>query len=153
MPARVHVFVREFLYTLLICPFFVLVFAVFFFFFLFLEGIEMFKDDWHDVASHVGSGKTAEMCIQKFIQLPIQEPFGHASLSSPPGRKRYPLLLPRLLLSLFLLSLPSSSRSSLPDASRTCRRPKYKLMYIYIYIYISQERKRDRQIGRWVADT
>lgn len=41
---------------------------------LLLEGLEMFKDDWNQVADHVAT-RTQEECIMHFIQLPIQDPF------------------------------------------------------------------------------
>ncbi|KAI3413864.1 hypothetical protein GPALN_011339 [Globodera pallida] len=41
---------------------------------LLLEGLEMFKDDWNQVADHVGT-RTQDECIMYFLQLPIQDPF------------------------------------------------------------------------------
>ncbi|KAL3117243.1 hypothetical protein niasHT_007646 [Heterodera trifolii] len=41
---------------------------------LLLEGLEMFKDDWNQVADHVGT-RTQDECILHFLQLPIQDPF------------------------------------------------------------------------------
>lgn len=38
---------------------------------LLLEALEMFKDDWNQVADHVGT-RTQEECILHFIRLPIQ---------------------------------------------------------------------------------
>lgn len=34
----------------------------------------MYKDDWNQVADHVGT-RTQDECILHFIQLPIQDPF------------------------------------------------------------------------------
>ncbi|PFH34694.1 hypothetical protein BESB_067270 [Besnoitia besnoiti] len=39
-----------------------------------IEGIEKYLHDWNEVAAHVGGGRTAQMCVERFIQLPIQEP-------------------------------------------------------------------------------
>ncbi|GME80201.1 unnamed protein product [Ambrosiozyma monospora] len=39
-----------------------------------LEGIKKFKDEWQQVADYVGT-KTAEECIIRFLQLPIEDKF------------------------------------------------------------------------------
>ncbi|OWB70509.1 hypothetical protein B5S31_g187 [[Candida] boidinii] len=39
-----------------------------------LEGIKDFKNDWYAIADHVGD-KTAEQCIIRFLQLPIEDKF------------------------------------------------------------------------------
>ncbi|ESS30656.1 SWIRM domain-containing protein [Toxoplasma gondii GAB2-2007-GAL-DOM2] len=39
-----------------------------------IEGIERHLNDWNEVAAFVGGGRTAQMCVERFIQLPIQEP-------------------------------------------------------------------------------
>ncbi|KAJ1679916.1 SWI/SNF and RSC complex subunit Ssr2, partial [Spiromyces aspiralis] len=41
---------------------------------LLLEGIEMFDDDWNQIAEHVGT-RTREQCILKFLQMPIEDPY------------------------------------------------------------------------------
>jgi SWI/SNF related-matrix-associated actin-dependent regulator of chromatin subfamily C len=41
---------------------------------LLLEGIEMHDDDWSAIEEHVGS-RTAQQCIQKFLALPIEDPY------------------------------------------------------------------------------
>lgn len=41
---------------------------------LLLEGIEMFDDDWQNVSQHVGT-RSRDQCIQKFLQLPIEDPY------------------------------------------------------------------------------
>lgn len=43
------------------------------------EAIELHKDDWREVAEHVGNGRTPQQCVERFIQLPTQEPFLEAS--------------------------------------------------------------------------
>ena len=39
-----------------------------------LEGIEMFDEDWDQIASHVGTRSRETTCL-KFLQLPIEEPY------------------------------------------------------------------------------
>jgi SWI/SNF related-matrix-associated actin-dependent regulator of chromatin subfamily C len=39
-----------------------------------LEGIEIYDEDWDQIASHVGT-KSREACVLKFLQLPIEEPY------------------------------------------------------------------------------
>ncbi|KAH9933073.1 SWIRM domain-containing protein [Fomitopsis serialis] len=41
---------------------------------LLLEGVEMYDDDWSAVEEHVGS-RSAQQCIRKFLQLPIEDPY------------------------------------------------------------------------------
>jgi SWI/SNF related-matrix-associated actin-dependent regulator of chromatin subfamily C len=41
---------------------------------LLLEGIEMFDDDWSAIEEHVGT-RSAQQCIQKFLALPIEDPY------------------------------------------------------------------------------
>ncbi|KAK4684991.1 SWI/SNF-related matrix-associated actin-dependent regulator of chromatin subfamily C, partial [Tremellales sp. Uapishka_1] len=53
---------------------------------LLLEGVEMFDDDWQNVANHVGT-RTKEQCISKFLQLPIEDSY----LSSDPAADLGPL--------------------------------------------------------------
>jgi SWI/SNF related-matrix-associated actin-dependent regulator of chromatin subfamily C len=41
---------------------------------LLLEGIEMYDDDWSAIEEHVGT-RSAQQCIQKFLALPIEDPY------------------------------------------------------------------------------
>ncbi|KAF8930298.1 hypothetical protein BGZ58_008332 [Dissophora ornata] len=41
---------------------------------LLLEGLEMFDEDWNQVADHVGT-RSREQCILHFLQLPIEDPY------------------------------------------------------------------------------
>lgn len=41
---------------------------------LLLEGIEMFDNDWEQIAYHVGT-RSKESCLAKFLQLPIEDPY------------------------------------------------------------------------------
>lgn len=41
---------------------------------LLLEGMEMYDEDWDQIASHVGT-RSREQCVLKFLQLPIEEPY------------------------------------------------------------------------------
>ena len=41
---------------------------------LLLEGVEMYDDDWSKVEEHVGT-RSAQQCIRKFLELPIEDPF------------------------------------------------------------------------------
>lgn len=41
---------------------------------LLLEAIEMYEDDWNNIAYHVGT-RNKESCIYKFLQLPIEDPY------------------------------------------------------------------------------
>ncbi len=38
---------------------------------LLLEGLEMFGENWNDIAEHVGS-KTPQQCMLHFLRLPIE---------------------------------------------------------------------------------
>ena len=39
-----------------------------------IQGLEMYKDDWNKVAEHVGT-RTQDECILHFLRLPIEDPF------------------------------------------------------------------------------
>ncbi|KAG6872169.1 hypothetical protein C0995_012444 [Termitomyces sp. Mi166 len=39
-----------------------------------LEGIEMYDDDWSKVEEHVGT-RSAQQCIKRFLELPIEDPY------------------------------------------------------------------------------
>ena len=39
-----------------------------------LEGIEIYDEDWDQIANHVGT-RSREQCVLKFLQLPIEEPY------------------------------------------------------------------------------
>ncbi|KAF8979501.1 hypothetical protein BGZ46_005348 [Entomortierella lignicola] len=41
---------------------------------LLLEGLEMYDEDWNQVAEHVGT-RSREQCILHFLQLPIEDPY------------------------------------------------------------------------------
>ncbi|KAF8940045.1 hypothetical protein EDD21DRAFT_336620 [Dissophora ornata] len=41
---------------------------------LLLEGLEMYDEDWNQVADHVGT-RSREQCILYFLQLPIEDPY------------------------------------------------------------------------------
>lgn len=41
---------------------------------LLLEGVELYDDDWTAIEEHVGS-RSAQQCIKKFLQLPIEDPY------------------------------------------------------------------------------
>ena len=52
---------------------------------LLLEGVEMFDDDWTAVEEHVGT-RSAQQCIRKFLELPIEDPYLAAEGAGvPPG--------------------------------------------------------------------
>ncbi|CAI8495257.1 unnamed protein product [Pichia kudriavzevii] len=40
-----------------------------------VDGVSQFKNDWYKIAAHVGDNKTAEECIIRFLQLPIEDKF------------------------------------------------------------------------------
>ena len=44
------------------------------FFHCWIQGLEMYKDDWNKVAEHVGT-RTQDECILHFLRLPIEDPF------------------------------------------------------------------------------
>ncbi|CBZ51590.1 hypothetical protein NCLIV_013840 [Neospora caninum Liverpool] len=50
-----------------------------------IEGIERYLNDWNEVAAFVGGGRTAQMCVERFIQLPIQEPLPSRSAGEDAG--------------------------------------------------------------------
>ncbi|EPQ52105.1 SWI/SNF complex protein [Gloeophyllum trabeum ATCC 11539] len=39
-----------------------------------LEGVEMYDDDWSLIEEHVGT-RSAQQCIRKFLELPIEDPY------------------------------------------------------------------------------
>ncbi|CAM6043338.1 unnamed protein product [Sphagnum compactum] len=41
---------------------------------LLLEALELYGDNWHEIAEHVGT-KSKSQCILHFIQLPVEDPF------------------------------------------------------------------------------
>ncbi|KDR79983.1 hypothetical protein GALMADRAFT_222909 [Galerina marginata CBS 339.88] len=41
---------------------------------LLLEGVEMYDDDWSKIEEHVGT-RSAQQCIRKFLELPIEDPY------------------------------------------------------------------------------
>ncbi|TBU62639.1 SWIRM-domain-containing protein [Dichomitus squalens] len=41
---------------------------------LLLEGVELYDDDWSAIEEHVGT-RSAQQCIRKFLQLPIEDPY------------------------------------------------------------------------------
>ncbi|KAG7443688.1 SWIRM-domain-containing protein [Guyanagaster necrorhizus] len=50
-----------------------------------LEGIEMYDDDWSKIEEHVMT-KTAQQCIRKFLELPIEDPYLNSEGSMGPLR-------------------------------------------------------------------
>ncbi|KAH7918489.1 SWIRM-domain-containing protein [Leucogyrophana mollusca] len=52
---------------------------------LLLEGIEMHDDDWNAIEDHVGT-RTAQQCIRKFLELPIEDPYVAAEGDAGPLR-------------------------------------------------------------------
>lgn len=50
-----------------------------------LEAVEMYEDDWAAVEDHVGS-RTAQQCIRKFLELPIEDPYLQTEGSMGPLR-------------------------------------------------------------------
>ncbi|WVW85712.1 hypothetical protein I302_107750 [Kwoniella bestiolae CBS 10118] len=55
---------------------------------LLLEGVEMFDDDWQNVAEHVGT-RSKEQCIAKFLQLPIEDPYITSDPAADIGPLKY----------------------------------------------------------------
>ncbi|CDJ41710.1 Related to swi/snf-related matrix-associated actin-dependent regulator of chromatin, subfamily c, member 1, related [Eimeria tenella] len=55
-----------------------------------IEAIELHKDDWDEVAEHVGGGRTPQQCVERFIKLPTQEPFLEASKHVVSGTEQTP---------------------------------------------------------------
>ncbi|KAF4618957.1 hypothetical protein D9613_009907 [Agrocybe pediades] len=41
---------------------------------LLLEALEMYEDDWSKIEEHVGT-RSAQQCLRKFLQLPIEDPY------------------------------------------------------------------------------
>jgi SWI/SNF related-matrix-associated actin-dependent regulator of chromatin subfamily C len=41
---------------------------------LLLEGVEMHDNDWSKAEEHVGT-RSAQQCIHKFLELPIEDPY------------------------------------------------------------------------------
>lgn len=41
---------------------------------LLLEGVEMYDDDWSLIEEHVGT-RSAQQCVRKFLELPIEDPY------------------------------------------------------------------------------
>jgi SWI/SNF related-matrix-associated actin-dependent regulator of chromatin subfamily C len=41
---------------------------------LLLEAVEMYDDDWFAIEAHVGT-RSAQQCIRKFLELPIEDPY------------------------------------------------------------------------------
>ena len=52
---------------------------------LLLEGVEMYDDDWSKVEEHVGT-RSAQQCIRKFLELPIEDPYLNTEASMGPLR-------------------------------------------------------------------
>ena len=52
---------------------------------LLLEGVEMYDDDWSKVEEHVGT-RSAQQCIRKFLELPIEDPYLNTEGSMGPLR-------------------------------------------------------------------
>jgi len=44
------------------------------------EGIELYEDDWHKIAEHVGT-RTRDQCILHFLEFPIEDPLNGAKMS------------------------------------------------------------------------
>lgn len=55
---------------------------------LLLEGVEMYDDDWSAIEEHVGT-RSAQQCIRKFLELPIEDPYLAAESESAQGPLRY----------------------------------------------------------------
>ncbi|KAH6918151.1 Smarcc1 protein, partial [Coprinopsis sp. MPI-PUGE-AT-0042] len=52
---------------------------------LLLEGVEMYDDDWTKIEEHVGS-RSAQQCLRKFLELPIEDPYLNTEGSMGPLR-------------------------------------------------------------------
>ena len=52
---------------------------------LLLEAVEMYDDDWSRIEEHV-STRSAQQCIRKFLQLPIEDPYLNTESSMGPLR-------------------------------------------------------------------
>lgn len=55
---------------------------------LLLEGVEMYDDDWSLIEEHVGT-RSAQQCIRKFLELPIEDPYLEAESEGAKGPLRY----------------------------------------------------------------
>ena len=55
---------------------------------LLLEGVEMYDDDWSLIEEHVGT-RSAQQCIRKFLELPIEDPYLDAESEASKGPLRY----------------------------------------------------------------
>ncbi|KAF9961564.1 hypothetical protein BGZ72_003170 [Mortierella alpina] len=55
---------------------------------LMLEGLELYDEDWNQVAEHVGT-RGREQCILHFLQLPIEDPYLGGMTESELGPLRY----------------------------------------------------------------
>jgi SWI/SNF related-matrix-associated actin-dependent regulator of chromatin subfamily C len=55
---------------------------------LLLEGVEMYDDDWSLIEEHVGT-RSAQQCIRKFLELPIEDPYLDAESEGAKGPLRY----------------------------------------------------------------
>eukprot|EP00914_Ancora_sagittata_P003016 GHVO01006278.1.p1 GENE.GHVO01006278.1~~GHVO01006278.1.p1 ORF type:complete len:683 (+),score=123.10 GHVO01006278.1:21-2069(+) len=61
-----------------------------------LDAVEMYAEDWTSIAEHVGGGKTAQECVEFFIQLPITD-----TLESANAKKKSITRVDDLVKSLF----------------------------------------------------
>jgi SWI/SNF related-matrix-associated actin-dependent regulator of chromatin subfamily C len=52
-----------------------------------LEGIELYKEDWEKIASHVGKSQSA--CLTHFVRLPIEDPYIDDLIDWTETAKRY----------------------------------------------------------------
>lgn len=55
---------------------------------LLFEGVEMYDDDWSAIEEHVGT-RSAQQCIKKFLELPIEDPYLEAESEGSKGPLRY----------------------------------------------------------------
>ncbi|KAG0337496.1 hypothetical protein BG004_007618 [Podila humilis] len=55
---------------------------------LLLEGLEMYDEDWNQVAEHVGT-RSREQCIRQFLDLPIEDPYLGGETESELGPLQY----------------------------------------------------------------
>lgn len=55
---------------------------------LLLEGLEMYEDKWDKIVDHVGGTKTLEMCIEKFLSLPIEDKYINEILPAEKSAKK-----------------------------------------------------------------
>ncbi|KAF8649156.1 hypothetical protein AX16_005954 [Volvariella volvacea WC 439] len=55
---------------------------------LLLEGIEMYDDDWSKIEEHVGT-RSAQQCIRKFLELPIEDPYLESNREGAMGELRW----------------------------------------------------------------